>query len=136
MNDDVLTLCLTHFSCTTHSLQVQTSLYSQLATEFSVKPLGKTGVHLREFVGVAQLMFILREYYSLTGDGESVEKCSKVRPYLLLIVKQFVTKVLESLYYCVLWVNYDCYNWLHTEFITYSYNYSVILAWGTNPEFN
>lgn len=73
--------------------QVQTSLYSQLAAEFSTKPLGTTGVHLRELVGVAQLLFILREYYSLTGDAESVQKHSEVRPYLLLIIKQFVTKV-------------------------------------------
>lgn len=75
------------------SPQVQTSLYSQLAAEFSTKPLGNTGVYLRELVGVAQLLFILREYYSLTGDAESVQKHSEVRPYLLLIIKQFVTKV-------------------------------------------
>jgi len=47
---------------------------------------------------VAQMLFILREYYSLTGDGESVQKCSQVRPYLLLIVKQFVTKVGARVY--------------------------------------
>ena len=73
--------------------QVQTSLYSQLATELSTKPLGIKGVYLRELVGVAQLLFILREYYSLTGDAESILKHSEVRPYLLLIIKQFVTKV-------------------------------------------
>ena len=74
--------------------QVQIHLYSQLATEFSMKPLGNTGLNLQELVGVPQLIFILQEYYSLTAS----EGHPEVRPYLLLIVKEFVTKVLSGLY--------------------------------------
>ena len=75
-------------------LQVQLQLYSQVATEFSMHPLGTSGLDLREFVGVSQLLFILREYYGLTEEGAEVH--AKVRPYLLLIVKNFVTKVSVS----------------------------------------
>jgi hypothetical protein len=80
--------------------------------------LGKTGLALHELVGVSQLLFILKEHYSLVGgagergDGEDR---SKVRAYLLLIIKEFITKVMKvtrhgfnvniSLRYCV----YACF---------------------------
>ena len=57
-----------------------------------MRPLGMSGLDLRECVGVSQLLFILREYYGLTGEGAEVH--AEVRPYLLLIVKEFVTKVM------------------------------------------
>ena len=69
-------------------------LYSHLATEFSNRTLGKTGLVLHELVGVPQLLFILKEHYSLvSGPKEDEESRSKVRAYLLLIVKEFVSKV-------------------------------------------
>ena len=81
-------------------MQVQTYLYSHLATEFSSRTLGKTGLALHELAGVGQLLFILKEHYSLVGgargDGEDR---SKVRAYLLLIVKEFITKVTKGMLY-------------------------------------
>lgn len=75
-------------------LQVQTYLYSHLATEFSSRTLGRTGLVLHELVGVPQLLFILKEHYSLVGGPiEEEENRSKVRAYLLLIIKEFVAKV-------------------------------------------
>lgn len=76
------------------SLQVQTYLYSHLVTELSNRTLGNTGLVLHELVGVHQLLFILKEHYSLVGEPrEDEESRSKVRAYLLLIVKEFVSKV-------------------------------------------
>ena len=76
-------------------MQVQAFLYSSLATEFSSKTLGLTGLALYELVGVPQLLFVLKEQYSLVGgeQGEGGEDRSKVRPYLLLIIKEFIAKV-------------------------------------------
>ena len=75
-------------------LQVQTYLYSHLATEFSTRTLGKTGLALHELVGVPQLLFILKEHYSLVdGEREDGQERSKVRAYLLLIIKEFIAKV-------------------------------------------
>lgn len=80
-------------------MQVQTYLYSHLATEFSAGTLGKTGLALHELVGVGQLLFILKEHYSLVGgargDGEDR---SKVRAYLILIIKEFITKVTKGMH--------------------------------------
>ena len=52
--------------------------------------LGTTSLDLRDIIGVSQLMFILKEHYSLT-DGKKTHR--DIRPYLILMVKQFVTKV-------------------------------------------
>ena len=59
-------------------------------------PLGSSGVVLRDKAAVEQLLFSLREYYSLTGAEEGAaerEKRVKVRSYILLVVKQFITTV-------------------------------------------
>ena len=68
-------------------------------------PLGTSGLMLRDVGGVEQLLFSLREYYSLVpaaagegeGEGEGEEgsrkKMAEVRSYILLVVKQFVTAV-------------------------------------------
>ena len=66
-------------------------LYSRIATEFSIEPLGGTGLYLRSLVNTDQILFILREYYGL--EGEDVEMCRCVRPYLLLIIQAYLTKV-------------------------------------------
>ena len=71
------------------SSQVQIYLYSQLATEFCMQRLGNTSLDLRDVIGVSYLMYVLKEYYSLEVD----QRHEEIRPYLILIVKQFVTKV-------------------------------------------
>ena len=73
-------------------LQVQVHLYTQLAAEFCVGSLGTSGLVLRDLAGVEQLLFSLREYYSVLG-GRERETIVEVRSYLLLIVKQFITTV-------------------------------------------
>ena len=75
------------------SLQVQLHLYSKIAAEFGIKPLGSTGLDLRVCVGVSRIVFILREYYSVAVELTSAKKNSKIRPYLLLLAKEFATKV-------------------------------------------
>lgn len=68
-------------------------LYSRLATELGIEPIGTTGVYLRDLVDTDQLLFIIREYYNLEGEQSKVHK--QVRPYLLLIMKAYLTKVRE-----------------------------------------
>lgn len=72
-------------------------LYSRLATEFSIEPIeGLGGVYLRDLVDTDQLLFIIREYYNLEGEQgeEEREELHKyLRPYLLLILKAYFTKV-------------------------------------------
>lgn len=76
---------------------MQLLLYSQVAAEFSIHKLGNTSLDLREVVGMEQLMFILKEYYSL-----SPSQTSDIRPYILLIAKQFVARVSkEEEWYCI-----------------------------------
>lgn len=78
------------------SLQVQVQLYSQLATDFSIEPIpGTGGMYLRDLVDTDQLLFFVREYYTLEGGkGEEREELHKdLRPYLLLILKAYFTKV-------------------------------------------
>ncbi len=81
--------------------QVQIQLYSRLATEFSLKTAGSSGIDLREHVGVGQLFFILREYYSITGEGGVVGSLGEeavsgaireIRRYILLVVKNLVVR--------------------------------------------
>ena len=67
---------------------MQLLLYSQIAAEFSIHKLGNTSLDLREVVGMEQLMFILKEYYCLSSAH-----ANDVRPYILLIAKQFVARV-------------------------------------------
>ena len=84
-------------------LQVQSYLYSHLATEFGARTLGKTGLALHELVGVPQLFFILKEHYSLVGgEREDGEDRSKVRAYLLLIIKEFIAKVTKVFFWLIL----------------------------------
>ena len=84
-------------------MQVQIQLYSRLAAEFcgggcQGSPL--PGVVLREEVGVAHLLFSLREYYSVAGGNEGGdastgerEKREEVRSYILLLVRKFISMV-------------------------------------------
>ena len=89
-------------------MQVQVQLYSRVATEFSIKAIGNTGVHLREHVDTDRLFFIIREFYDLAAapapavtPGGDTEQCeggvrgtrAHVRPYLLLILKAYFTEV-------------------------------------------
>lgn len=55
-----------------------------------MQKLGTTSLDLRVVIGVSQLMFILKEHYSLS-TGQSYHQ--DIRPYLILMVKQFVTRV-------------------------------------------
>ena len=80
-------------------------LYSRIATEFSIKAIGSTGVYLRELVDADRLLFIIREHYDLAAaavspegeteqwEREERETRTHVRPYLLLILKAYFTKV-------------------------------------------
>ena len=75
---------------------MQIQLYSHLAAEFCVGPLGTSGLMLRDVGGVEHLLFSLREYYSLVpaaAGEEGRKKMAEVRSYILLVVKQFVTAV-------------------------------------------
>ena len=73
---------------------VQTLLYGQLGSQFCSGPLGTTGLNLRDLVGVGQMLFILKEHYSLTkAAGDEAEKLAAVRPFILQIIKKFVTQV-------------------------------------------
>ena len=75
-------------------------LYSRLATEFSIEPLGGSDLYLRSLVDTSYILFFLREFYSLEEEveEENVAMHECVRPYLLLIIKEYLTKV------CVLYV--------------------------------
>lgn len=79
-------------------LQVQVQLYSRLATDFSIEPIpGTGGMYLRDLVDTDQLLFVIREYYDLEGEKgeeEREELHKDLRPYLLLILKAYFTKVL------------------------------------------
>ena len=68
-------------------------LYSGLAAEFCGGALGSSGVVLREVVGVAKLLFTLREHYGVAGGNERAEVGDRVRvrSYVLLIVRRFVS---------------------------------------------
>ncbi len=80
-------------------------LYSRVATEFSIEAIRSTGKYLRELVDTDRLLFIIREYYDLAAavappeggadqwEGEMRATCAHVRPYLLLILKAYFTKV-------------------------------------------
>lgn len=87
-----------------HNVQVQVTLFSQVAAEFSTQRLGHTSLDLRAVVGVGQLMFILREHYSHpsftfspSSSSSSSLLPSDIRPYILLIAKQFVIRVCEQI---------------------------------------
>ena len=66
-----------------------------------MKPLGSSGLVPVDMAGVEQLLFSLREHYSTVGEERGEEgrsrraKMEEVRSYLLLVIKQFVTKVME-----------------------------------------
>ena len=88
-------------------VQVQIQLYSRLAAEFCGGRLGSSsGVVLREEVGVAHLLFSLREYYGVAGGNEGEEgereKREEVRSYILLLVRKFVSTVCSRVqFHCV-----------------------------------
>ena len=88
-------------------------LYSRIATEFSLGAIGNTGVHLRDLVDSDRLLFILREHYDLAvvvltsssseadqREREVRETRAHVRPYLLLILRSYFTKVSSSFGLC------------------------------------
>ena len=52
-------------------------------------------MYLRDLVDADQLLFIIREYYDLEGEGQEEEEelHRHLRPYLLLILKAYFTKV-------------------------------------------
>ena len=59
-------------------------------------------LYLRNLVDIEQLLFVLREYYSLVAEeGERSETHCHVRPYLLLIMKAYLTKVRLCIYICI-----------------------------------
>ena len=70
--------------------QIQIYLYSQLATEFCMQPLGGTGLDLRDIMTVSYLVHSLKEHYSLVDTNTGNEE---IRQYVLLIIKQFTTRV-------------------------------------------
>ena len=78
-------------------IQVQLQLYSQLAAEFCGGPLGSSGVILRDKVGVEKLLSALQEHYSVAGGNDEergeTDKKEKVRSYILLIIRKFVSMV-------------------------------------------
>lgn len=54
-----------------------------------MQPLGSTDLDLREIITVSYLMYVLKEHYSLVDGDSNIE----IRQYILLIVKQFMTRV-------------------------------------------
>ena len=55
-----------------------------------MQPLGSTGLDLRDILTVSYLMHSLKEHYSLVDTNAGNEE---IRQYILLIVKQFTTRV-------------------------------------------
>jgi len=86
------------FSAVSHvSLQVQLLLYTHIALHYGMEPHSDSGWDLRELITVQQIVYIIRKYYNYLEDVDTdkthVELCSEIRPYLILIIKQFVTRV-------------------------------------------
>ena len=76
-------------------LQVQLLLYTHIALHYGMEP--DNGWDLRELITVQQIVYIIRKYYSYLEDVDTdkthEELCSEIRPYLILTIKQFVTRV-------------------------------------------
>ena len=70
-----------------------------------MQSLGSTRLDLREIITVSYLMYILKEHYSLMDNPRN----SDIRQYILLIVKQFTTRVvyLHNNYSCTYTVVYN-----------------------------
>ena len=98
--------------------QVQIQLYSQVAAEFCLHKLGSTPLDLRTLIGVPFLMFVLKEHYSVTQKPHN----STIRPYILLIVKQFVSRVRELVVsrLHLTFVHWNIYYYLHIHIYRYS----------------
>lgn len=76
--------------------QVQLFLYTHIALNYGTEPHGDSGWDLKEFITVQHLLFIIRKYYSYLEDCDDEchsDLCAEIRPYLILTIKQFVTRV-------------------------------------------
>ena len=82
--------------------QVQLYLYTHIALHYGAELTGDSGWDLKEFITVQHLLYIIRKYYSYLQDNNADEShnnlCNEVRPYLILTIKQFVTRVSSILY--------------------------------------
>jgi len=76
--------------------QVQLFLYTHIALHYGMEQHSDSGWDLKEFITVQHLLYIIRKYYSyLEDDANEIHNklCTEVRPYLILTIKQFVTRV-------------------------------------------
>ncbi|XP_065885731.1 neurobeachin-like isoform X3 [Dysidea avara] len=75
---------------------VQLLLYTHIALNYGMEPHSDSGWDLRELITVQHIVYIIRKYYSYLEeadtDGNHVELCTEIRPYLILTIKQFVTR--------------------------------------------
>ena len=77
-------------------------LYTHIALHYGMEPHGDSGWDLKEFITVQHLLYIIRKYYSypeVDADESHSDLCFEVRPYLILTIKQFVTRVSYLLIY-------------------------------------
>ena len=78
-------------------IQVQLFLYTHIALHYGMEPCGDGGWDLKEFITVQHLLYIIRKYYSYSEDVADNKShnnlCAEVRPYLILTIKQFITRV-------------------------------------------
>lgn len=82
-------------------MQVQLFLYTHIALHYGMEPCGDSGWDLKEFITVQHLLYIIRKYYSYSEDDTDESHsnlCAEVRPYLILTIKQFITRVSISKY--------------------------------------
>lgn len=70
-------------------------LYTHIALNYGMEPTSDSGWDLKEFITVQHLLYIIRKYYSHRDDADETHSslCAEVRPYLILTIKQFVTRV-------------------------------------------
>lgn len=76
--------------------QVQLMLYTHVALHYGMEPQSDNGWDLRELITVQHIVHIIRKYYSYLEDNTDevhIELCADIRPYLILTIKQFVTRV-------------------------------------------
>lgn len=98
--------------------QVQLFLYTHIALHYGTEPYSNSGWDLKEFISVQHLLYIIRKYYSYledNADKDHNDLCAEIRPYLILTIKQFVTRVSNYIYvlYCIL----ECSLSMHCEFV-------------------
>ena len=71
-------------------------MYTHIALHYGAEPQSDSRSDLKEFITVQHLLYIIRKYYSYLEDDTDLshnELCNEVRPYLILTIKQFVTRV-------------------------------------------